>query len=176
MNYYFKMRSLSSPTSRGGVVVVGPAAVLFCGYFTTLFWDIDLFLLSFFFVLCGLLFFAATIIILFGYMELEVNTEKQTWSEQLNIFNWRLLPKSEAIPDELNYILIFDSLYTYGNANDDIKSDSIDFYEVSVIYNGKRKKVFNLCTNHSEALEIAKKIRSVFNLEIIDKTTGGVQY
>ena len=80
--------------------------------------------LSIFFVLCGILFLIASVVITFGYMELAVDTENNSWTEQLNIFNWRFLPKSEAIPEALNYILIFDSVYTFGNANDDIKRES----------------------------------------------------
>lgn len=170
------MRPLSSPTSRGGVIVAGPAAVLFCAHFTSVFWDLSMIPLCIFFVLCGILFLIASITITFGYMELEINTEKNTWTEQLNIFNWRFAPKHEEIPESLNYILIFDSVYTFGNESDDIKSDSIDFYEVSIVYNERRKKVFALTSDHSKALKTARQIQGIFDLEIVDKTTGGVQY
>lgn len=175
MKHTFKMRPLSSPTTRGSAIFLGPVMGGISFYFVSFIYDSDLFLTAFLSIF-GLLFFIASIILTFGYMELAIDTEKNTWTEQLNIFNLRLAPTVQAIPEALNYILIFDSDYTFSNPNDDIKIDSIDFYEVSVIYDERRKQVFTLCTQHEKALAIAKKIRSIFDLEIVDKTTGGVQY
>ena len=175
MKHAFKMRPLSSPTNRGSAIFLGPVMGGISFYFVSFIYDSDLFLTAYLSIF-GLLFIIASIILTFGYMELAIDTEKNTWTEQLNIFNLKLAPTVSAIPEALNYILIFDSEYGFTNVNDDTRGDSIDFYEVSVIYDERRKQVFTLCTAHEKALSVTKKMQAIFDLKIIDKTTGGVQY
>ncbi|MDI1233121.1 MAG: hypothetical protein PSX81_02440 [bacterium] len=169
MIFYFRVRSFSTPTARGAGLVTGFFGALILYYLGTQISEASL-LFALYLYLIGTIVFIGAIFLIFGYMGLSVNTSTKVWSEYATIFNLRFAKTSEPIPVNLSYILIFDAAYTNGHPDDDIQSDSIDFYEISVVYNENRKKVFSLTTNKNDAIETAKKMKDIFDLEIIDKT------
>ena len=164
------MRSLSTPTQKGAAIIVGPAMTCMVFYCAWIFLGTSSLFLFIFFFIIGLVLLSASILFAFGFMELSIDMKNRQWTESINIFNWRTASMSEEIPTDLNYILIFDAGYSINDSNAEIISDNIYFYEVSVVYNNNRKKVFCLTSSRAKASKISEQIQSIFNLEIIDKT------
>ncbi len=169
MIYYFRLRSFSTPTARGAGLVSGPGGSFLLYHLGSQISEYSLLFAIYLYVVATIL-FISTIILVFGYMGLSVDTANNEWSEYATIFNLRFAKTSEPIPDNLNYILIFDSTYSFSQPNDDIQSEDIDFYEISIVYNETLKKIFSLNNNKDEAIITAKKMKAIFELEIIDKT------
>ncbi|MES2618472.1 MAG: hypothetical protein V4613_11370 [Bacteroidota bacterium] len=165
MQSEFKVRRLASI---GAGILLLFAAFLF-GYWV---WEIGyIFWLTIFLSILSL--FALTIasLVLFGFYAVSIDKTTNEWREYIAFLNLQLFTKVEPLPNELTYILIFEAIYRAKPFHKSERTyEGTDLYEVSVVYNDNRKKLFKLTVSKDTAIETAEALQKIFDLEIFDKT------
>lgn len=161
----FNVRRLASM----GVGVLGMFAAFLFGYWA---WSIGtIFWLTIFLSVFSLLFLTMGTLVLFGYSAISVDTNTKEWREYISFFDLQLFVKSEPLPIQLDYILIFEAIYKPRPINTPYRQyEGTDLYEVSVVYSDNKKKLFKLTVFKNKAIKTAEELQKIFNVEILDKT------
>jgi hypothetical protein len=119
--------------------------------------------LNLFLSLVCLLFFFFGLLCLFGYYGIDVNYGKGTWTNYIAMLGLKL-GKPETLPHLVDYVMIYEETQPA------IEEMEMGSYEVSVVFDGRRKKVFLNSSSHTQAVHVSQKLAALFKTEVIDRT------
>jgi hypothetical protein len=102
---------------------------------------------------------------------LEVDTEKKEFRRIHGLlYIFRFKDKPEKLPNA-DYLLLFKTLYVKCETCTPEEFEKNGVYQLSIVYNKKRKFVLHVSSNKNEVFDKARMLSEIWNLKILDSAS-----
>jgi hypothetical protein len=102
---------------------------------------------------------------------IEVDTEKNEFRRIHGLlYLFRFKEKAEKLP-KADYLLLFKTLYVKCETCTPEDFEKNGVYQLSLVYNKKRKFVLHVSSDKGEVFEKARLLSKIWNLKILDSAT-----